>query len=224
MQTEFKKHYFQYSEKEKNFLIGKDRRLAQVIEKIGHIEREVNPDLFGSLMHSIVGQQISTKGVATIWQRMLDGLGAITPLSICSCTAEQLQSYGLSFRKVEYMQGVAQKVHDGTFNIEVLNEMNDQEVCCELSKLNGIGVWTAEMLMLHSMQRPNIMSYGDLAILRGMRMIFRHRKITKEIFAKYHRKFSPYASVASLYFWAVAAGVIPELTDPAAITKATKEK
>ncbi len=93
--------------------------------------------------------------------------------------------------------------------------MNDDEVCNELSKLNGIGVWTAQMMMIFSMQRPNIMSYGDLAILRGMRMIFRHRKITKELFAKYHRRFSPYATVASLYFWAVAGGAIPELTDPA---------
>ncbi len=218
------KLYFQYSAVEKNFLKSKDPRLAEVIEKIGHIHRAVNPDLFSSLMHSIVGQQISTKALATIWQRMVEGLGDITPASICGCSAEYLQSFGLSFRKVEYMQGAALKIKEGTFNIEALYQMSDEEVCDELSKLNGIGVWTAEILMMFSMQRQNIMSYGDLAILRGMRMIFRHRKITKEIFAKYHRKLTPYASVASLYFWAVAAGAIPELTDPALKGKHKKEK
>ncbi len=217
-----KEHFFKYTEVEKNYLASKDKRLAEVIEKVGHINREVNPDLFGSLIHSIIGQQISTKAHTTIWLRMIEGLGEITPRSICAQTPEHLQSYGLSFRKVEYMQSVSQKIESGEFNISSLYEMSDEEVCSELSKLNGIGVWTAEMMMTFSMQRPNIMSYGDLAILRGMRMIFRHRKITKELFAKYHRKFSPYATVASLYFWAVAGGAIPELTDPAPKPKPNK--
>ncbi len=218
------KQYFNYSEIETEYLSKKDKRLAEVIQKVGHINREVNSDLFGSLINSIVGQQISTKAHATIWQRMVDGLGEITPQTICDCTAEHLQSYGLSFRKVEYMQNVAVKACSGEFNINLLNDMSDEQVCKELSKLNGIGVWTAEMIMTFSMQRPNIMSYGDLAILRGMRMIFRHRKITKELFAKYHRKFTPYATVASLYFWAVAGGAIPELTDPASKHASTAKR
>ncbi len=214
--------YFKYSETEKEYLASKDKRLAGVIEKVGHINREVNPDLFSSLIHSIIGQQISTKAHATIWLRMVEGLGEITPKSICMQTPQHLQSYGLSFRKVEYMQSVSQKIERGEFSITALYEMSDEQVCRELSKLNGIGVWTAQMMMIFSMQRPNIMSYGDLAILRGMRMIFRHRKITKELFDKYHRKFSPYATVASLYFWAVAGGAIPELTDPAPKPKSKK--
>ena len=71
------------------------------------------------------------------------------------------------------------------------------------------------MILLFCMQRSNILSYGDLAILRGMRMVYRHRKITKDQFEKYRRRLSPYCSVASLYFWAVAGGAIPELNDPA---------
>ncbi len=216
------KHFFRYSNTATDYLCQKDKRLAEVIKKIGHINREVNPDLYGSLIHSIVGQQISTKAHTTIWLRMVEGLGKITPRVICAQTPEQLQSYGLSFRKVEYMQSVSQKIESGEFSISALYDMSDEQVCQELSKLNGIGVWTAEMMMIFSMQRPNIMSYGDLAIIRGMRMIFRHRKITKELFAKYHRKFSPYASVASLYFWTVAGGAIPELTDPAPKPKKKK--
>ena len=83
----------------------------------------------------------------------------------------------------------------------------------------GIGVWTAEMLLLFTLQRPDILSYGDLGIQRGMRMVYRHRKITKKLFAKYRRRLSPYGSVASLYFWMVAGGAIPDLEDPAGGTQ-----
>ena len=69
------------------------------------------------------------------------------------------------------------------------------------------------------MERPDIISYGDLAILRGMRMLYRHRKVTPKLFQKYRKRYSPYASVASLYLWAIAGGALPELTDPAPKSK-----
>ena len=79
----------------------------------------------------------------------------------------------------------------------------------------GIGVWTAEMILLFCLQRPDIFSYDDLAIQRGLRMVYRHREISRERFETYRRRFSPCGSVASLYLWAVSGGAIPELTDPA---------
>ena len=94
--------------------------------------------------------------------------------------------------------------------------MDDDEVCRQLSALPGIGKWTAEMLMLHSMQRSNILSYDDLAIVRGMRMLYRHRKIDRKLFERYRRRYSPYCSVASIYLWAISAGAIDGLTDPGA--------
>ena len=92
--------------------------------------------------------------------------------------------------------------------------MADAEVCNRLSALDGIGIWTAEMMMLHSLQRPDILSFGDLAMQRGLRMLYHHRKITRKLFEKYRRRYSPYGSVASLYLWAVSGGAIPELSDP----------
>ena len=74
-------------------------------------------------------------------------------------------------------------------------------------------------MLLFCLQRPDILSYDDLAIQRGMRMVYRHRKIDKKLFEKYRRRLSPCGSVASLYFWAVAGGAIPELTDPGAKKK-----
>ena len=69
------------------------------------------------------------------------------------------------------------------------------------------------MILLFSLGRPNIFAFDDLAIQRGMRMVYHHRKITRELFEKYRRRFSPYCSVASLYLWAVAGGAIPELRE-----------
>ena len=91
--------------------------------------------------------------------------------------------------------------------------LTTEEAIKELSSLQGIGVWTAEMILLFCMQRPNVLSFGDLAIQRGMRMVYHHRKIDRKLFEKYRRRLSPYCSVASLYFWAVAGGAIPGMKD-----------
>ena len=206
---------FEYSEKETEYLKSKDKRLAEVIDRIGHIDRGTDPDLFTSVVRSIIGQQISTKAQITICGRLDDEIGEVTPKSIAAAGAEKLPSLGMTMKKAEYIVEFAEKTVSGEFDIEAVERMSDEEAIRELTKLRGIGVWTAEMMLLFCLQRPDILSYDDLAIQRGMRMVYRHRKIDKKLFAKYKRRLSPCCSVASLYFWAVAGGAIPELTDPA---------
>ncbi|SFL18418.1 DNA-3-methyladenine glycosylase II [Porphyromonadaceae bacterium KH3CP3RA] len=205
--------HFQYGEKEIEHLKKVDKRLAAVIDQVGMIERTVNPDLFSALVHSIIGQQISTKAHQTVWERMLKELGEITPSVIDSLPLEKLQKFGITFKKADYMKSVARKITADEFDIDSLHSMPDEEVCAKLSELNGIGIWTAEMLMLFSMQRPNVLSYGDLAILRGLRMVYRHRIIDKVKFNRYWKRYTPYASVASLYLWAVAGGAVEGMKD-----------
>lgn len=119
----------------------------------------------------------------------------------------------MTFRKAEYITDFAEKVHTGVFDLEGIWQKSDEEAIRELSSLKGIGVWTAEMILLFCMQRPDVLSYDDLAIQRGLRMVYHHRKIDRGLFEKYRRRFSPYGSVASLYLWAVSGGAIPELHD-----------
>lgn len=206
-------NFFQYGETEIAYLKQADKRLAEVIDRIGKVERRVIPDLFAALVHSIVGQQISTKAHETIWGRIENALGKVTPEAIDRLSMEELQGFGITFKKAAYIRNATRKVMDGTFDIQALYTMDDNEVCTRLSELDGISVWSAEMLMLFSMQRPNILSFGDLAIQRGLRMVYHHRKITRELFEKYRRRFSPYNSVASLYLWAVAGGAIEGMKD-----------
>ena len=204
---------FQYGEKEIAYLKQKDKRLAEVIDRIGMVEREVDSDLFSSVVHHIVGQQISTKAQATIWQRMREALGTVNADTVLAAGPDRLQSFGISHRKAGYITDFAVKVQNGAFDLEGIWEKPDDEVIAELSSLKGVGVWTAEMILLFCMQRPDVFSYGDLAVLRGMRMVYHHRKIDRRLFEKYRRRFSPYCSVASLYFWEVSGGAIPEMKD-----------
>jgi DNA-3-methyladenine glycosylase II len=205
--------YFEYGDTELNWLKSRDAALAFAIDKIGHISRPVMPDLFEALVHSIVGQQISNKAVATIWARIQERVGTVTPNNIAELPVEELQQCGISMRKAGYIKEVAETVVSGGLNLDALRDMTDSEVCKRLSQIRGIGVWTAEMLMTFSMQRPDVMSWDDLAIHRGLRMLYRHRKITPALFIKYKRRYSPYGTVASLYLWAIAGGVCGGLSD-----------
>lgn len=204
---------FAYGETELSYLKKKDAKMAAVIEQVGMVQRQADPDLFSSVIHHIIGQQISTKAQATIWGRMQDALGTVDAAHILDAGVDTLQALGMTFRKAEYITDFAGKIEAGAFDLEAVSHMTDQEAIAALVELKGIGVWTAEMILLFCLQRPDIFSYDDLAIQRGLRMVYHHRKIDRKLFEKYRRRFHPYCSVTSLYLWAVAGGAIPEMRD-----------
>lgn len=216
--------HFRTSNEAIEYLKKRDAKIGDAIERIGPIEREVIPDLFAALVNSIVGQQISSKAHVTVWRRLVEQLGEVTPETVLSQSDEAIQSAGLSYRKVDYIKGAAKRIVSGELDLQRLGNLSDEELAQELVKLSGIGLWTAEMLMIFSLERQDVLSFGDLAILRGLRMLYRHRTITPALFLKYKRRYSPYGSVASLYLWEISAGALPELTDPAPLTEAEKKK
>lgn len=196
-----KTKFFEYGQTQIEYLKKVDHTLGAAIERLGKVEREVIPDLFAALVYAIVGQQISVKAVYTIWSRMQIRFGNITPDAIASATVEEIQQCGLSKRKAGYIKNIAETVARGEFNLIKLYELPDDDVIKCLSTLHGVGVWTAEMLLLNSMERPNVVSWGDIAIRRGMINLYGLREITKEQFEEYKKRYSPYGSVASIYLW-----------------------
>lgn len=142
---------------------------------------------------------------------------------IIEAGVEKLQSFGMTFRKAEYITDFATKIKNGEFDLDGIWQKTDKEATEELVSLKGIGVWTAEMILLFCMQRPDVFSFDDLAIQRGLRMTYHHRKIDRKLFEKYRRRFSPYCSVASLYLWAVAGGKIKGMRDYAPKKKGAKK-
>ncbi len=208
--------YFKCKDRELDYLKSKDRRLGAVIDRIGVLCRPVNPDLFSALVYCVVGQQISGRAQQAIMDRLTGGCPEMTPAAISALSISQFRSFGISARKAEYIRGISGMFRSGELDPKRLRRMSDGEVVQTLTRLKGIGVWTAEMILLFSLRRPDVLSFGDLGIHRGMRMVYRHRAISREQFEKYRRRLSPCGSAASLYFWEVAGGAIPELTDPAA--------
>ncbi|MDO4289424.1 MAG: DNA repair protein [Eubacterium sp.] len=99
--------YFRYGTSEVEYLKAKDRALGEIIDKIGHIDRETDTDLFSSVVHHIIGQQISTKAQAAIWTRMKEQLGEVNAESMTAADVDILQSFGMTFRKAEYISVVS---------------------------------------------------------------------------------------------------------------------
>ncbi|MDP4160124.1 MAG: DNA-3-methyladenine glycosylase 2 family protein, partial [Bacillota bacterium] len=155
---------FEYGQKEIDYLKSKDKRLSAVIDKIGMIEREITPDPFRALISSVVSQQISKKAAETVWNRLSTLLGNITPESISQAELSAIQGCGMSTRKATYILGIADAAKSGVVDFEHLSSLTDEEIIKKLSSLHGVGVWTAEMILIFSLCRPDVVSYKDLAI------------------------------------------------------------
>ncbi|MGI6221479.1 MAG: DNA-3-methyladenine glycosylase family protein [Coriobacteriales bacterium] len=202
--------YFEYGDEAIEHLRSRDAKLGAFIDAVGHVYREMEEgDLFRGVVFHIVGQQISGAALATVWARFEERLGEVTPRNVAASTIDELQSCGMTFTKAGYIKGFAEKVLSGEFDIDAVEHMDDAEAIAALSSLSGIGVWTAEMLLLFNLGRPDILSFGDLAIHRGMRVVYHHRKVTRQMFEKYRRRYSPYGSVASIYLWAASRMNVP---------------
>jgi len=197
---------FEYDQSSIDYLQKKDKKLGAAIERIGRVERQVIPDLFTALVHSIVGQQISKQAAATVWNRVQEYFGEITPARVAIASSEEIQQLGMSLRKATYIKGVAEAALEGSLDLDRLNSLPDGEIIKRLSSLHGVGVWTAEMMLIFSMQRPDVVSWGDHAIRKGMMNLYGLTELTRGQFDKHRKRYSPYGTVASLYLWEIAGG------------------
>jgi DNA-3-methyladenine glycosylase II len=195
--------YFIYGETEIAHLKKRDKKLGAAIDAIGPIRREITPDLFQALVYSIVAQQIASKAARTVRARLGERIG-LTPALLAAVPAEHIQQCGMSLRKAGYIKGIADAVRGGELDLAALAHLPDREVVARLAALNGIGVWTAEMLLLFCLRRPDVVSWGDLAIRRGMMRLYNLRDLNREQFERRRKRYAPYGSVASLYLWALS--------------------
>lgn len=196
---------FAYGQTETDYLTARDPVLGQAIRRIGPIEREVIPNLFTALVNSIAGQQISGKALATVWARLCDRLGEITPETVLAAGEDGLRGCGLSGRKASYMLSAARAVQDGTLPIHSLVDKSDEEVIKTLTALPGVGRWTAEMLLIFSLERPNVLAFDDFGIRKGICRLYGLDELTRAQFEQYRARYAPYATVAGLYLWEIAA-------------------
>jgi len=196
--------WINFGKKELDYLCKADPALAKVIKAVPPPDYEMIPDLFTALVRNIVGQQISGKALKTVWQRAKENWGDITPENLNCLSTEQLCAAGISRRKAEHIKAAAQAVTGGELDLAALPKMSDEEAIEALCRLKGIGRWTAEMLLMFSLGRCNVLSFGDYGIRAGLCRIhgLTEAELTKEKFEEYRRLYSPYGTVASLYLWA----------------------
>jgi DNA-3-methyladenine glycosylase II len=186
-----------------NHLKKVDPVLAAIIGEVGSYRMSYDEPAFASLAEAIVYQQLHGKAAATIFKRLTDLAGLpLTPEGILKLSVEQMRSAGLSKQKLSYLRDLATKTQSGEVQFANLPSLPDEEVIKQLTKIKGIGVWTAHMFLMFSLRRPNILPTGDLGIQMAICKHYRKRKLPKPTqMEKIAKRWEPYRSVACWYLW-----------------------
>lgn len=174
--------------------------LRYEVDNIFVIESHTN--YFERLCRSITGQQLSTKAADTIWKRFsLLANNQIEPKIILALGHDQLRGAGLSNAKAKYVHGLAEAVEAETIDLEKLAQQTNQEVIQELTKLKGIGVWTAEMFLMFTLGREDLFSLGDLGLRRAIEKLYQIKDPTTDYLTELSSKWSPYRTYACRILW-----------------------
>lgn len=181
-----------------------DPILFSVINHIKPFSIEKSDDYFLDLIEAIICQQLSDKAGATIFSRFqkLFPKEKITPKKVLSLTDAVIRNVGPSWSKVQYIKNIAQAVTDGTLDFCALDTLNNEEIIKELTKIKGIGPWTAEMFLMFSLGREDVFSFGDLGLKRAIKNLYHFKKEpTRKQIEKISRTWSPYRTYACRILW-----------------------
>jgi DNA-3-methyladenine glycosylase II len=207
------------SAKARKHLAAADPTMAALIERVGKIDlatrlrrrQEERPaDAYGALLRAIVGQQLSTKAARTIYLRVLDLFGGATPSpeQLLNAREEDLRACGLSGRKTEYVRDLASHVLGGELELDRLDQLGDEEVIEEIVAVRGLGRWTAEMFLIFHLERPDVLSGGDLGIRKAVQVEYELGEMPAPTrVLEIGEPWRPYRSLASLYLWESLAAV-----------------
>lgn len=180
-----------------------DPVLAAIIHRVGPYAMQYHEPRFRSLVRSIVFQQLHGRAARTIFDRLVEKAGGeITPDSILKLRADQMRAVGLSKQKLTYIRDLARKTRDGVVEFERFPQMKDEEIIAELTKVKGIGTWTAHMFLMFALRRPNILPTGDYGVRAAMRKAYGMKVMPKpRTMERLAKSWHPYCSFASWYMW-----------------------
>lgn len=179
-----------------------DPTLAVIIDAVGSRALERRHDPFVSLARAIVGQQLSTAAAKTIWERVLSEVTVLTPEAILSAERAALRACGLSERKTDYLGTLARGFVEGGVNPAAWQAMDDEAVIEDLTRLPGIGRWTAEMFLIFHLLRPDVLPLGDVGVQRALRLHYGNgAALGPRKLARVTNPWRPWRSVATWYLW-----------------------
>ncbi len=181
-----------------------DPVMKTIIRNVGPFTARARRDRFLTLVNSIVSQQISGAAARTIQSRLVAAVApeTVSPNTLSRFDIGQLRGLGVSRQKASYLLDLSQRVLDGSVKLVDLSRRTDEEVIAELVQVKGIGTWTAQMFLIFSLGRLDILPVDDLGIRNGIRLHYgTDGKLTKTQMQEIARPWRPYASVASWYLW-----------------------
>lgn len=184
--------------------LAKDRKMKTITETVDVPIWSENPTVFfESIVESIVSQQLSVKAANTIFNRFLMLYGGKFPKAeeIIATDDEKMRACGISRPKITYIKGLAEMVVRKEIDLEALTHSSDQEVIEKLITVKGIGQWTAEMLLIFDLKRPDVFSYGDLGLRNAIAKVYEIDRDDLISMEKIVTPWSPYRSLAARYLW-----------------------
>lgn len=193
-----------------------NRSLAQAIEHLAHLDSDLaniaaelgppplweRPQGFPTLIHIILEQQVSLSSARAAFNKLLAAAHPLTPERFLLLDDEELKSIGFSRQKTSYGRGLAEAIVRRDLNLAALNSMDDDAVRSELTKLKGIGRWTADIYLLMALLRPDVWPRGDLALALAVQHVKKlSRRPTEDELSMMSRAWQPWRSVAARLFW-----------------------
>lgn len=188
------------------YLVRRDRKLGRVIERVGACGLGgKRRDPFHVLSTSIISQQLSIKAADTIQNRVHAAVGTkkwLKPRHLLDVSHDQLRACGLSNAKARWLKAVAELTHSGQFSFSDLRRLDDEAAIEALDALPGIGRWTAEMMLIFALGRPDVFSLGDAGLRRSVNQLYnRGEPLDDEATLAIAARWAPYRSIASWYLW-----------------------
>lgn len=195
---------YNYGKEELDYLRLRDPKLGELFDEFGIVRRKEMKNPFEALICSIVGQQISAKAQESAIKKIKALIGRISPANIINCELAKLRACGLSERKALAIVDAAKLFANLKLSKKRLLEMQAPQIEKILTSINGVGPWTAEMLMIFALDKPDILSYADFGIRKALSLLHDIEKLDKKTFERFRALYTPYGSVASVYLWEFA--------------------
>lgn len=190
------------SEKAIKFL-KKDPKLAKIIQKVGKYEISLVKNPYKSLIDAIITQQLSGAAADSIskkFQKLYQRYPK--PADVINTSDSKLRSVGLSKMKVTYIKDLSEKIQSKELRISSLKDRSDEEVVSHLTQVKGVGRWTAEMFLIFSLGRLDVLPVGDLGLKKGIQRLYSmHELPEKDEIEEIAEKWRPYRTVATWYIW-----------------------
>ena len=194
---------FEVTDEILDYLCKADPIFVSLFHRYGLISFDLPADPFASFIHCFAEAMLSQKAANTIYKRIEEVAGSITPEALSLVSPDDLRKCGISSTKVSYIKGFSASVASGQLDLSTMAKMDDQSLMKFLLSIKGVGPWTAEMICLFTLGKEDVWSFGDVALKNGIMKAKGLKSMSKTRFERIGKKYAPYRSYASLYFYRV---------------------